>query len=48
VEPRDVAQAAIDAYHDHDLDPCMSYYASDVVVTGYLRARSRVPRDAAS
>jgi len=25
-------QAAIDAYHDHDLDRCLSYYASDVVV----------------
>lgn len=32
MEPRDVVQAAIDAYHDHDLDRCMSYYASDVVV----------------
>ncbi len=32
VEPRDVVQAAIDAYHDHDLDRCLSYYAPDVVV----------------
>jgi hypothetical protein len=32
VEARDVVQAAIDAYHDHDLDRCMSYYALDVVV----------------
>jgi len=32
VEPRDVVQAAIDAYHDHDLDRCLGYYAPDVVV----------------
>ena len=32
MEPSDVVQAAIDAYHDHDLDRCMSYYAPDVVV----------------
>jgi hypothetical protein len=32
LEPRDVVQAAIDAYHDHDLDRCLSYYAPDVVV----------------
>ena len=32
MEPRDVVQAAIDAYHDHDLDRCLSYYAPDVVV----------------
>lgn len=32
LEPSDVVQAAIDAYHDHDLDRCMSYYAPDVVV----------------
>src|SRR5206468_2740421 len=30
--PRDVVQAAIDAYHAHDLDHCLSYYAPDVVV----------------
>jgi hypothetical protein len=32
LEPRDVVQAAIDAYHDHDVDRCLSYYAPDVVV----------------
>lgn len=32
MEPRDVVQAAIDAYHDHDLDRCLSYYDPDVVV----------------
>ena len=32
LEPRDVVQAAIDAYHDHDLDQCRGYYAPDVVV----------------
>ena len=32
MEPRDVVQAAIDAYHDHDLDRCLGYYAPDVVV----------------
>jgi hypothetical protein len=32
VEPRDVVQAAIDAYHAHDLDRCLSFYAPDVVV----------------
>ncbi len=32
VEPRDVVQAAIDAYHDHDLDRCLGYYALDVIV----------------
>jgi uncharacterized protein (TIGR02246 family) len=32
VEARDVVQAAIDAYHAHDLDRCLSYYAPDVVV----------------
>jgi len=32
VEARDVVQAAIDAYHDHDLDRCVSFYALDVVV----------------
>lgn len=31
-EPRDVVQAQIDAYHDHDLDRCMSFYAPNVVV----------------
>ena len=31
-EPRDIVQAAIDAYHDHDLDRCLSFYAQDVVV----------------
>jgi hypothetical protein len=32
-EPRDIVQAAIDAYHDHDLDRCLSFCAPDVVVT---------------
>ena len=32
MEPREVVQAAIDAYHDHDLDRCLGYYAPDVVV----------------
>ena len=32
MEPRDVVQAAIDAYHDHDLDRCLGFYAPDVVV----------------
>ena len=32
MEPRDVVQAAIDAYHAHDLDRCLSFYAPDVVV----------------
>jgi hypothetical protein len=32
VAPRDIVQDAIDAYHDHDLDRCLSYYAPDVVV----------------
>ena len=32
MEARDVVQAAIDAYHAHDLDRCLSYYAPDVVV----------------
>jgi hypothetical protein len=32
LEPREVVQAAIDAYHDHDLDRCLGYYAADVVV----------------
>ena len=33
LEPRDLVQAAIDAYHDHDLDRCLSFYTPDVVVT---------------
>lgn len=32
LEPRDVVQPAIDAYHDHDLDRCLSFYAPEVVV----------------
>jgi hypothetical protein len=32
LEPRDIVQAAIDAYHDHDLDRCLGDYAPDVVV----------------
>ena len=32
MEPRDVVQAAIDAYHDHDLDRCLGFYTPDVVV----------------
>ena len=32
VEPRNVVQTAIDAYHAHDLDRCLSFYAPDVVV----------------
>ncbi len=34
MEPRDVVQAAIDAYHAHDLDRCLSFYAPDVDVKG--------------
>jgi hypothetical protein len=34
LEPREVVQAAIDAYHDHDLDRCLSFYAADVAVKG--------------
>jgi hypothetical protein len=32
LEPRDVMQAAIDAYEDHDLDRCPGYHAPDVFV----------------
>jgi hypothetical protein len=32
LEPRDIVQAAIDAYHDHHLDRCLGCYAPDVVV----------------
>jgi len=32
MKPRDVVQAAIDAYHAHDLDRCLSFYTADVVV----------------
>jgi hypothetical protein len=32
MEPRDIVQAAIDAYHAHDLDRCLGYYAADIVV----------------
>jgi hypothetical protein len=32
LEPRDIVQAAIDAYHDHDLDRCLGYYSPEVVV----------------
>jgi hypothetical protein len=32
LEPRRIVQAVIDAYHDHDLDRCLSYYALDVVL----------------
>jgi len=32
MRPSDVVQAAIEAYHAHDLDRCLSYYAPDVVV----------------
>jgi hypothetical protein len=32
LEPREIVQEAIDAYHDHDLDRCLAYYAPDVVV----------------
>ena len=32
MEPNEIVQAAIDAYHAHDLDRCMGYYAPDVVV----------------
>jgi hypothetical protein len=32
IEPRDIDQAAIDAYHDHELDRCLAFYAPDVVV----------------
>jgi hypothetical protein len=32
LEPREIVQAAIDAYHAHELDRCLSHYAPDVVV----------------
>ena len=32
MEPSQVAQAAIDAFHDRDLDRCLGYYADNVVV----------------
>ena len=32
MEPREIVQAAIDAYHAHDLDGCLGFYAEDVVV----------------
>ena len=32
MESRNAVQAAIDAYHDHDLDRSLGYYAPDVVV----------------
>jgi hypothetical protein len=32
VEPSQVVQAAIDAFHDRDLNRCLGYYADDVVV----------------
>jgi hypothetical protein len=32
MEPREIVQAAIDAYHAHDLDRCLAFYAPDVVV----------------
>jgi hypothetical protein len=32
LKPREVVQAANDAYHDHDLDRCLGHYAPDVVV----------------
>lgn len=32
MKPRDRVQAAIDAYHAHDLDRCLGFYAQDVVV----------------
>ena len=32
MEPREIVQAAIDAYHGHDLDRCLGFYAEDVVV----------------
>ncbi|MFI5042280.1 MAG: nuclear transport factor 2 family protein [Acidimicrobiales bacterium] len=32
MEPREIVQAAIDAYHAHDLDRCLGFYADDVVV----------------
>ena len=32
MEPSDIVQAAIDAYHAYDLDRCLSFYAPDVVV----------------
>ena len=44
VEPRDVVQSAIDAYHAHDLDRCLSSYAADVVVK---RADSTILMDGA-
>ena len=32
MEPRELVQASIDAYHAHDLDRCLDFYAPDVVV----------------
>jgi hypothetical protein len=32
MQPSEIVQAAIDAYHAHDLDRCLSFYAPDVVV----------------
>ena len=32
MEPWEIVQAAIDAYHAHDVDRCLAYYAPDVVV----------------
>ncbi len=32
MEPPDIVQAAIDAYHAHDIDRCLSFYSPDVVV----------------
>jgi hypothetical protein len=44
MEPRDVVQAAIDAYHAHDLDRYMSFFAPDVVVK---RADGTIANDGA-
>jgi hypothetical protein len=32
LESPEIVQAAIDAYHDHDLDRCLEFYDPDVVV----------------
>ena len=32
MEPQQIVQAAIEAYHAHDLDRCLGYYARDVIV----------------
>jgi len=56
MEPSEIVQAAIDAYHGHDLDRCLGFYADDVVVRdaagtvlmdGAAEVRSRYARSMA-